>query len=174
VTHYDVLGIPRSADASMIRAAYRRRAREAHPDAGGSVGEFVALTEAWRVLSSPAARAEYDEELGGAPGWGEEVDLETPIGVYAPATPPVRREPPRHTVVADADVTGGDLDGAVDRFTSAPRPLPPLYDAMAPLGLPPTMPSRTNLQKGAVLFALPATVAVLVAASESPDIAEGV
>lgn len=58
---YDTLGIPADADKAAIRAAYRRRAKQTHPDSGGSAAEFQAVELAHRVLISDDRRARYDE-----------------------------------------------------------------------------------------------------------------
>jgi hypothetical protein len=75
-THYDVLGVAPSATADQIREAYRRLAREHHPDrtatsgrTGGDVS-MPAINEAYRVLNDPARRAVYDAALRGAPQRG--------------------------------------------------------------------------------------------------------
>jgi molecular chaperone DnaJ len=53
-----------SANADDIRAAYRERARHAHPDRGAASSEsMVALNEAYRVLADPGRRAVYDRSL---------------------------------------------------------------------------------------------------------------
>jgi len=69
-THYDVLGVRPTATSEEIRAAYRQRAREAHPDAlaGSSAArsnqaDMAAINAAWRVLSDPGRRAVYDASL---------------------------------------------------------------------------------------------------------------
>jgi len=65
VTHYDVLGVTRSADDATIRRAYLELARLLHPDAdGGDADAMVVLNEAWAVLGDPEARAGYDAEIG--------------------------------------------------------------------------------------------------------------
>ncbi|MGH9135218.1 MAG: J domain-containing protein [Ilumatobacteraceae bacterium] len=66
-THYDVLGVTADADATMIRDAYRERARVHHPDRGGaaSATEMAAINEAYRVLGDEARRAVYDLQLEG-------------------------------------------------------------------------------------------------------------
>ena len=70
-THYDVLGVAPSATAEQIREAYRRLAREHHPDrtatSGSAVGavSMPAINEAYRVLNDPARRAVYDASLRG-------------------------------------------------------------------------------------------------------------
>lgn len=60
-TLYDELGVPPDASPSEIDRAYRRRARTAHPDTGGSSEAFHALSHAYEVLSDPSRRRRYDE-----------------------------------------------------------------------------------------------------------------
>src|SRR5699024_6592789 len=57
---YAVLGLEPDAEAATIRAAYRRAARQHHPDRGGSAEQFHRVQEAWEVLGSAQSRAEYD------------------------------------------------------------------------------------------------------------------
>lgn len=60
-TLYDELGVPPDAAPAEIDRAYRRRARSAHPDGGGSSEAFHALSHAYEVLSDPSRRRRYDE-----------------------------------------------------------------------------------------------------------------
>lgn len=53
---YAILGVPREASRDDIVAARRRRARDVHPDAGGTHGEMTAVNEAFRVLIASRAR----------------------------------------------------------------------------------------------------------------------
>jgi len=75
-SHYDVLGVAPTASAEEVRAAYRRAARDHHPDAGGDGLRMQDLNAAWRVLGDPIRRAAYDRQLNGriagpaAPGFG--------------------------------------------------------------------------------------------------------
>jgi curved DNA-binding protein CbpA len=61
---YTILGVPRNATDSMIREAYRERARQAHPDLVGEAGldQMRVLNEAWAILKDPGRRADYDAE----------------------------------------------------------------------------------------------------------------
>ena len=60
---YAELGIARDPPPSTahIRASYRRRAKKAHPDGGGSVEEFQRVTRAVDVLTDERRRRVYDE-----------------------------------------------------------------------------------------------------------------
>lgn len=57
---YGDLGIARSATAKDVRAAYRRAAKRAHPDAGGSPEQFHRIRTALLVLTDDARRQKYD------------------------------------------------------------------------------------------------------------------
>jgi molecular chaperone DnaJ len=68
-THYDTLRVRPSASDAEIRDAYRRLAREHHPDRQASAGSAAgsismpSINEAYRVLGDPARRAVYDASL---------------------------------------------------------------------------------------------------------------
>lgn len=57
---YGVLGLAPDAAPEDIKRAYRRKAREHHPDAGGDAERFKEVTQAYEVLSDPERRARYD------------------------------------------------------------------------------------------------------------------
>jgi molecular chaperone DnaJ len=57
---YGVLGLAPDAATDDIKRAYRRKAREHHPDAGGDAERFKEVTHAYEVLSDPDRRARYD------------------------------------------------------------------------------------------------------------------
>jgi curved DNA-binding protein CbpA len=70
-THYDTLGIGRSASSDEVRAAWKRVARELHPDRNPrstAASEFQQAKAAYDVLSDPTARSIYDRELDRPPG----------------------------------------------------------------------------------------------------------
>lgn len=91
VTHYDVLGVRRSASAGEIRRAYLTLARDHHPDRHADSPPAVrdaaeqrmrGVNEAWAVLGDIARRRRYDAELDRAPT-GSVVD-EEPTRVWQP------------------------------------------------------------------------------------------
>lgn len=51
--YYKVLGIDRNASIDQIKQAYRKLAKEHHPDKGGNKEEFLKIQEAYEVLSNP-------------------------------------------------------------------------------------------------------------------------
>jgi len=57
---YEVLDLRQDAAPEEIKRAYRRKAREHHPDAGGDAERFKEVTRAYEVLSDPDRRARYD------------------------------------------------------------------------------------------------------------------
>lgn len=73
MTHYEALGVPRTATHAEIKAAFRAAARRHHPDAVSSDGatrrgddRMARLNEAWRVLGDERRRVDYDRALDGA------------------------------------------------------------------------------------------------------------
>lgn len=57
---YAVLGIDEDASESEVVSAWRRTAKRLHPDLGGSSAQFQRAERAYRVLSDPRARRQYD------------------------------------------------------------------------------------------------------------------
>src|SRR5271170_3402955 len=82
VDYYKVLGVSSDADDKAITRAYRKLAKQFHPDAHpGSEDRFKEITAAYDVLGDPEKRKEYDEvrQLG-ASGFGGTGGFGTPGG----------------------------------------------------------------------------------------------
>jgi molecular chaperone DnaJ len=110
--YYELIGVSSTASAEEIKRAYRKRARELHPDANPgdaqSEEQFKLLAQAYEVLSDPDTRARYDrfgeagvsgggsnanDIFGGAGGFGDLIDAffgggGSPFGSRAPSGPP--------------------------------------------------------------------------------------
>ena len=78
VDHYQVLGVDRDASAEDIKKAYRKLARQLHPDVtqeDGAEEKFKQVTHAYEVLSDPQQRANYDtgggQNMGGFGPFGD-------------------------------------------------------------------------------------------------------
>ena len=106
--YYEVLGVALSAPVADIKRAYRRLATELHPDKHGGdpryEERFKTVAVAYRVLSDPERRAQYDFSLQQAARRAEEARRATAqasggpsvYGMPVPpvATPPLRTRPP--------------------------------------------------------------------------------
>lgn len=86
---YEVLGVSKNATDEEIKKAFRKRARELHPDvnkAPDAEDQFKELNEAYDVLSDSSKRAQYDRfgtipgAAGGGYGGGGYVDFEDLFG----------------------------------------------------------------------------------------------
>jgi curved DNA-binding protein CbpA len=156
VDHYKVLQVDSEADPDVIQAAYRRLAQKFHPDVaqGPEAGaRMVAINEAWRVLSQPAARAAYDleraaraREAAAAPdtparpstsGRAEPATSRSSAG-SRPATPPRPPEPVSGDWTTGRSTIGGGYDPATMRAS----------EGLAAAGPPPGNPSGTVLAFG--------------------------
>lgn len=78
--YFKVLGVDRSADADAVKKAFRKLARQYHPDVNpgdkGAEAKFKEISEAYEVLSDPDKRKRYEQfgqywnQAGGAAGAG--------------------------------------------------------------------------------------------------------
>ncbi len=105
--HYEILHVPDDASSDDIRAAYRERARESHPDRNPSpdaVDRMQKINRAYEVLRDARRRAEYDRTRR---GWqepprserSEETRSETWWSAPPPAAPVEKKPPPSLAVM---------------------------------------------------------------------------
>ena len=78
--YYNTLGVAKQASADEIKRAYRKLASQHHPDKGGDTKKFQEIEEAYRTLSDPDKRAQYDNpapqefnQFGGVPPGFEDI-----------------------------------------------------------------------------------------------------
>lgn len=86
--YYELLKVPRTAGAEEIRKAYRKLARQYHPDVNKNADaetRFKEIGEAYEVLGDPEKRARYDQlgadyrngqEFRPPPGWDSNMHYE--------------------------------------------------------------------------------------------------
>ena len=86
--YYRALGVDRTASADDIKAAFRQRAKNLHPDQGGGGADkeaFRCLLEAYEALRDPQQRLRYDtESLAADRSWSSadaDATATTPTGL---------------------------------------------------------------------------------------------
>lgn len=124
-SYYDILGVPPGAGLKDIKDAYRRAARAAHPDLGGSAERFHDVAVAYETLSDPQRRERYDADTGrnrsaadSARGAGTAT---APRGAASPKQAPA---PTRTTVEDDEAARSAPL--YVPPFSPSAPPVVPL------------------------------------------------
>ena len=75
IDYYEILGAERTATTTEIIQAYRKKARETHPDHNKGSVAFKAVAEAYRILKDPVLRAEYDRTGQAPSGYSNHVEL---------------------------------------------------------------------------------------------------
>src|SRR5277367_291757 len=94
-TYYEILGVPESATAAEIEAAFKAKAREVHPDTVPAENTYLRkvaaeafkdLSEAKAALLDPIARQKYDDGLVYART--TEQGHAAPTGAASSGTPP--------------------------------------------------------------------------------------
>lgn len=106
--YYILLGLSPGASLDEIKTAYRRRAKELHPDYSGQSSEpFQEIQEAYSILGNPCRKREYDNRLESLrvarnrrPAGGAE-----PMSAPAPRPEPLRPDPVQPVDLGAASLT---------------------------------------------------------------------
>jgi molecular chaperone DnaJ len=137
--YYDILGVSRNASADEIKSAYRRLAKQYHPDINkdnGAEERFKEVNEAYAVLSDAQKRAAYDRYghagvSGGGfnasdfpGGFGVEDIFESIFGGFGGARSSAARRAPRRgadlrydlTITFEEAISGAQRDIQVTRY----------------------------------------------------------
>jgi molecular chaperone DnaJ len=133
--YYELLGISRSASADDIKKAYRKLARQCHPDANpdDSTAEarFKEISEAYMVLSDPEKRSNYDrfghagadgQGFGGFEGFGDFGGLGDIFEMFFGAGGRRRSGPEKGSDIrADLELTLKEAAFGLERELKVPR-----------------------------------------------------
>ena len=97
--YYVILGVGSDASDETIKAAFRRRAMELHPDTSGlESGPFLEVQEAYGVLGDPERRRRYDRQTH---------PIVTRRRPWGPAVEPLVQERPRSEPLRPVEPAGG-------------------------------------------------------------------
>jgi curved DNA-binding protein CbpA len=113
---YATLGVPPDAPKDEVRKAYRRRARRAHPDAGGSAEEFAKVQRAHLLLTDETRRAKYD-----ATGEADEATVDNAVAAAVQKIVATLDMQVQKLVVAGYDMKRVDLHEATTSAIRAGR-----------------------------------------------------
>ena len=131
-THYEILGVKRTASQKEIKQAFRDRAMRHHPDRNPNDrkahAKFNRIKEAYEELSDPGRRRAYDRSLAGS---GAARPRRTETRSYAP--PPDRRRP-RASSRGSAGSAIERYDEGRARPPAPPQPTPPNRPTVEPYG----------------------------------------
>ena len=155
-THYQTLGLPRTADEGAIKRAYRTLAQRHHPDRSterDAAARFAAISSAYAVLSDPAKKGAYDAELVLA-------ELEA-------APPPPSRPTPAGSSIADDPLFVEMRDYVTRRREMAERII---YQAPAPRPFVVRQPPRWAAGPVAWLLYVGVPFALLAALGRPPGL----
>jgi molecular chaperone DnaJ len=133
---YEILGIPRDAAPSEIKAAYRKLARTLHPDVNADPADqerFKEITGAYEILSDPAKRRRYDEFGSTGPQGAPVTDIQDLFDMFFGGAFGVRSRGPRSRIRRGEDlrtrarlsfresIFGVQREMEIERLATCPR-----------------------------------------------------
>ena len=122
---YRALGLRRDATDAEVKAAHRKLAKRFHPDAeNGDRDRFLRVQEAYKVLTDPLLRREWDARHAPGPVRADRPSPAAPGAATRPRAPrrptrPTKQESPPRT--ADGDTRGAQSAEAADSAARRPR-----------------------------------------------------
>jgi molecular chaperone DnaJ len=119
-THYDTLGVSVSEDKKAIDRAYRKLARELHPDINPSEAaqeRLAGINDAYAVLSNTKRRAEYDQHVGVSAVATEAAPVSDNTRVAVVGDPSAARGP---DIVVEATLNVAELSSGCERTVQVP------------------------------------------------------
>ena len=123
-TYYELLGIDATAGPDEVRSAFRRVSTRVHPDTGGTAALFRQVEQAYRTLSDPVRRADYDRSLRVDAGWGHASGPAGGPGPDADPDPEPDPSPGPDPTTGDGPTGHGPTDGGA---TDDARPPPAVH-----------------------------------------------
>lgn len=133
LTYYDLLEVPFSADEAAIKSAYRKLARQFHPDVHpgnpDNDSKFKQINQAYAVLSDPQKRRQYDLTLGiGVKASAQQAkaayrDNKEPSSTKS-ATSPGPKPPKQSQVKPNQTDTFKDMFDSLFKKDTKPKPKP--------------------------------------------------
>ena len=152
--YYSILGVAKTATPDEIKKAYRKLASQHHPDKGGDTKKFQEIEEAYRTLSDPDKRQQYDNpapqgfnQFGGMPPGFEDIFAQAFGGGRNPFGDMFgRRQQPQRNRTMNLNATISLNDAFTGKEILANIKLPSGRDQVIEIKIPPGVTDGTILR----------------------------
>lgn len=151
--YYTTLGINKDASPDEIKRAYRKLASQHHPDKGGDTKKFQEIEEAYRTLSDPEKRAQYDNpapqgfnQFGGMPPGFEDIFAQAFGGRHPFGDMFGRRQQPQRNRTMNLNATISLNDAFTGKEIIATVKLPSGREQVIEIKIPPGVSDGTVLR----------------------------
>lgn len=149
--YYQILGVEPSADAETVKAAFRKLARQHHPDLndGNRQAEekFKEINEAYEVLSNPNKRAMHDTSLQAMSAGKAAYQKESANQAKAKANGTDKKTPPNRKI--DPEIySDAKTDGGNSQTKGTNTPLNDLFESFLKKGAAPDAKGKADGEEG--------------------------
>lgn len=151
--YYSILGVAKTATPDEIKKAYRKLASQHHPDKGGDTKKFQEIEEAYRTLSDPEKRQQYDNPqpqfgggFGGMPPGFEDIFAQAFGGRHPFGDMFGRRQQPQRNRTMNLNATISLNDAFTGKEIIANVKLPSGRDQVIEIKIPPGVTDGTILR----------------------------